>query len=86
MRDKKRYLLTNWMNLVIIFTGMPIEWTYTPLVGVLRNLRLVLMLFLLMRLSNRIRNYLARGHLSIMMLITGIVVALAGIIISQLDP
>jgi len=86
VRDKKRYLLTNWMNLVIIFTGVPMEWTYTPLVGVLRNLRLVLMLFLLVRLSNRIRNYLTRGHLSIMMLITGIIVALAGIVISQLDP
>ncbi len=86
VRDKKRYLLTNWMNLVIIFTGIPMEWTYTPLVGVLRNLRLVLMLFLLMRLSNRIRNYLTRGHLSIMMLITAIIVALAGIIISRLDP
>ncbi|MEY3742950.1 MAG: hypothetical protein RLZZ541_5, partial [Pseudomonadota bacterium] len=30
VRDKKRYLLTNWMNLVIIFTGVPMEWTYTP--------------------------------------------------------
>ncbi len=86
VRDKKHYLLTNWMNLVIIFTGIPFEWTYTPLIGVLRNLRLLMMLFLLLRLSNRIRNYLTRGHLGIMMIITGIVITLAGIIISQLDP
>ncbi len=86
VRDKRRYLLSNWMNLVIIFAGVPMEWTYTPLVGALRNLRLLLMLFLLMRLSHRIRDYLARGHLGVMMLITGIVVVLAGIIISQLDP
>lgn len=86
VHDKKRYLLNNWMNLVIILAGIPIEWTYTPLIGVLRNLRLLLMMFLLLRLSNRIRNYLARGHLGIMMLITGIVVVLAGIIVSRLDP
>jgi voltage-gated potassium channel len=86
VRDKKRYLQTNWMNLVIILAGVPMEWTYTPLIGILRNLRLLLMMFLLVRLSHRIRDYLARGHLGIMMLITGIIVVLAGIIISRLDP
>jgi voltage-gated potassium channel len=86
VRDKKRYLMTNWMNLVIIFAGVPMEWTYTPLIGVLRNLRLLLMLFLLLRLSHRIRRYLVRGHLGIMLIITGIVIVLAGIIISRLDP
>jgi len=86
VRDKKRYLLSNWMNLVIIMAGVPIEWTYTPLIGAIRNLRLLLMMFLLLRLSHRIRSYLARGHLGIMLLITGIVIVLAGIIISRLDP
>jgi voltage-gated potassium channel len=86
VRDKKRYLLTNWMNLVIILAGIPLEWTYTPLIGALRNLRLLFMMFLLMRLSHRIRDYLARGHLGVMLLITGIVVVLAGIIITRLDP
>ena len=74
------------MNLVIIFGGVPMEWTYTPLIGILRNLRLLLMLFLLMRLSHRIRDYLVRGHLGVMMVITGIVIVLAGIIITRLDP
>lgn len=86
VRDKKHYLLSNWMNLVIIIAGIPMEWTYTPLIGALRNLRLLLMMFLLLRLSHRIRSYLARGQLGIMLLITGIVIVLAGIIISRLDP
>ncbi len=86
VRDKKRYLMRNWMNLVIILAGMPMEWTYTPLIGALRNLRLLLMMFLLMRLSHRIRTYLTHGHLGVMLLVTGIVVVLAGIIISRLDP
>jgi len=84
--NKKRYLISNWMNLVIIVAGVPMEWTYTPLIGALRNLRLLLMMFLLMRLSHRIRNYLVRGHLGIMLIITGIVIVLAGIIVSRLDP
>lgn len=86
VHDKKRYILSNWMNLVIIIAGIPMEWTYTPLIGALRNLRLLLMLFLLVRLSHRIRMYLARGHLGIMLVITGIVTVLAGIIVSRLDP
>ena len=86
VRDKKHYLLSNWMNLVIIMAGVPMEWTYTPLIGALRNLRLLLMMFLLLRLSHRIRSYLARGQLGIMLIITGIIIVLAGIIISRLDP
>jgi voltage-gated potassium channel len=86
VRDKKRYLLSNWMNLVIIIAGIPLGWTYTPLIGAIRNLRLLLMMFLLLRLSHRIRSYLARGQLGIMLLITGIVIVLAGIIVSRLDP
>jgi len=86
VNDKEKYLKANWMNLVIILAGVPLEWSYTPLIGILRNLRLLLMLFLLVRLSHRIRDFLARGHLGIMMLITGIIVVLAGIIISRLDP
>lgn len=86
VRNKKRYLQTNWMNLIIITAGVPMEWTYTPLIGAFRNLRLMLMMFLLMRLSNRIRSYLVRGHMGVMLMITGIIVVLAGIIISRLDP
>jgi voltage-gated potassium channel len=86
VRDKKHYIFSNWMNIVIILAGIPMEWTYTPLIGALRNLRLLLMLFLLMRLSHRIRMYLARGQLGIMLTITGIVIVLAGIIVSRLDP
>lgn len=86
VRDKRRYLRTNWMNLVIITAGVPIEWTYTPLIGAFRNLRLMLMMFLLMRLSHRIRRYLTHGHLGVMLVVTGIVVVLAGIIVTRLDP
>lgn len=61
VHDKRRYLTNNWMNLVIIVAGIPAEWAYTPLVGALRNLRLLLMIFLLVRVSRRLREYLAGG-------------------------
>ena len=86
VRDKRRYLTSNWMNLVIILAGVPAEWVYTPLVGALRNLRLLLMLFLLVRLSRRLRQYLVRGRVGVILAIIGIVVVLSGIIVSRLDP
>jgi voltage-gated potassium channel len=74
------------MNLIIIFGGIPLEWTYTPLLGALRNLRLLLMLFLLVRVSRRLREYLSGGRIGTMLVIIGIVVVLAGIIVTRLDP
>lgn len=86
VHDKRRYLANNWMNLVIIAVGIPAEWAYTPLVGALRNLRLLLMIYLLVRVSRRLRQYLAGGRIGSMLAIIGISVVLAGIIVSRLDP
>ena len=85
VKDKRRYLTNNWMNLIIITAGVPAEWAYTPLVGALRNLRLLLMIFLLVRVSRRLRQYLARGRIGSMLAIIGIAVVLSGIIMSRLD-
>lgn len=86
VRNKWRYLGNNWMNLVIIVAGIPAEWAYTPLVGALRNLRLLLMIFLLVRVSRRLREYLAGGRIGSMLAIIGTVVVLSGIIASRIDP
>lgn len=86
VRDKKRYLANNWMNLVIILGGLPIEWQFTPLIGALRNLRLLLMMFILMRISRRLREFLARGRVGTILAIAAIVVVLSGIIVTRLDP
>jgi voltage-gated potassium channel len=86
VRDKWRYLSNNWMNLVIIVAGIPAEWAYTPLVGALRNLRLLLMIFLLVRVSRRLRQYLVRGRIGAMLAIIGAVVVISGVIVSRIDP
>ncbi|MEQ1601664.1 MAG: ion transporter [Methylophilaceae bacterium] len=85
-RDKWRYLCNNWMNLLIIFGGFPIVWTETPLVGALRNLRLMIMLFLIFRVSPRFRKYLAQGQVGPTLLVTSVIVMLSGIIVSHIDP
>lgn len=86
VRDKVRYLTNNWMNLVIIAAGVPIEWANSPIVGALRNLRLLLMMYLLVRVSRRLRQFIARGRVGTILAISFIVVILAGIIVTRLDP
>ncbi len=86
VHDKKRYLANNWMNIVIILGGLPVEWQFTPLVGALRNLRLLLMMYILMRMSRRLREFLAKGRVGTILMIASIVVVLAGIIVTRLDP
>ncbi|GBG12763.1 voltage-gated potassium channel [Novimethylophilus kurashikiensis] len=86
VHNKRRYLLNNWMNLVIIVGGLPIEWQFTPLIGALRNLRLFLMMFILMRVSRRLREVLAGAKVGPTLIIVAIVVVLSGIIVSRLDP
>jgi len=41
VRDKRRYLLGNWLNLLIITAGFPYFWQYAPLIGMLRSARLL---------------------------------------------
>jgi len=86
VRDKLRYLRGNWMNLLIISGGFPLLWHYTPLAGLLRSLRLVLVLILLMRLSKTLRILLVRYRLGMTLAISLGVVLLSGIVVTRLDP
>jgi voltage-gated potassium channel len=86
VRDKKRYLKGNWLNLVIITAGAAHGSFYSPIVGVLRNLRLILMLYLLIKVSRRLREFLSRGRVPTILAISATVVALSGIIVTHLDP
>ena len=86
VREKWHYLVTNWMNLVIIVAGIPLEWVNSPVIGALRNLRLLLMIYLLAKLSRRLRQFLARGRVGTILAISVVVVLLSGIIVTRLDP
>ena len=86
VRDRRRYLLTNWINLAIIVTGFPLLWGDTPLAGILRGLRLVLMFGLLLRVSRTWRQVLAQHHLGNSLFIMLFVVLVAGFLIAYIDP
>ena len=86
VRNKREYLLRNWMNLVIIIGGLPVVWQYTPLVGLMRSMRLVLVVVLLARLSRNIRKLLSRHQLGTTLAVAFFTMVMSGIIISRIDP
>ncbi len=86
VRDKRRYLLGNWLNLLIITAGFPYFWQFAPLIGLLRSVRLVLVVALLLRMSKSARKLLSQHRLGTTLIVALVTVMLSGLIISRLDP
>ncbi|MDD2775199.1 MAG: ion channel [Gallionella sp.] len=86
VKRKARYLRNNWMNVLIIIGSVPLIWHYTPLAGLLRSLRLLLVVFLLTRLSKNIRAILGSHQLGSTLAVAFFTMAFSGIIITRLDP
>lgn len=86
VRNKRTYLLRNWMNLVIIVGGFPLFWQYAPLIGLLRSLRLVVVIVLLARLSKTVRKLLSRHQLGTTLAVAFVTMLLSGIVVSRIDP
>lgn len=86
VRDKRRYLRGNWVNLVIIVLGMPVLSGLGEYVGVVRSLRLLLMLTLLINVSQTVRAVLARNNLGVTLFIAFIFIVFSGIFIAGIDP
>lgn len=86
VKHKQRFLLHNWMNLAIIIGGLPAVWQFTPLIGLMRSLRLVLVVVILARLSRTIRKLLSRHQLGATLVVALVTMVLSGVIITRLDP
>ncbi len=86
VRDKRRYLFGNWLNLLIITAGFPYFWQFAPLIGLLRSVRLMLVVALLLRMSKSARKLLAQHRLGATLSVALVTVMLSGLIISRLDP
>jgi voltage-gated potassium channel len=86
VNDKWRYLRRNWMNLVIIAGGVPMIWHFAPLTGVLRSLRLLLLVGLLFRFSGNVRQFLAHNRLGATLAVAFVVIILSGLLISAIEP
>ncbi len=84
--DKRTYLLHNWMNPFIILAGLPLIWNITPLAGLLRSLRLLLLLSLLLRFSATLRGILAHNRLGTTLGVSMAVIILAGMLMAAIEP
>jgi voltage-gated potassium channel len=84
--DKLNHLKRNWMNLAIIAAGLPILWTNTPLAGLLRSLRLLLLIGILLRISRTVTSVLETNRLGSTLVFSLFVIVISGIIIASFDP
>jgi voltage-gated potassium channel len=85
VKRKVRYLVTNWLNLVIIVVGFPLLWTYFPLLATVRITRVLFMISILVPWLPLARDFLSRNHLGATLLISVILTFLSGILISVFD-
>ncbi|KJS08333.1 MAG: hypothetical protein VR73_05780 [Gammaproteobacteria bacterium BRH_c0] len=84
--NKWRYIKGNWLNLVIIILGLPMLIGVQSYFGFLRLLRLLIIFSLIVHVGSRIRNLLSRNQLGTTLLASAIVIFMAGIMMSALDP
>lgn len=86
VRDRKRYLRSNWMNLLIIALGLPLLWHDQPYAGALRTLRVLLLLGFLLEMSSTTRAMLRRNHIGLTLFIAAIITVMAGTMMAAIDP
>lgn len=84
--DRKHYLKSNWMNIVIIVAAFPFIFKDSYQVMALRAFRLLVLIGLLFHITSALRQLLMRHHLGITLLVCFIIIAMAGITIASLDP
>lgn len=85
--DKRRYLLGNWMNVLIILAGLPVLWGVDVFyAGMLRSMRLLIMFGIFLRISTDVRTVLSRHNLGATLFICFIIMLFAGFLISGIDP
>jgi voltage-gated potassium channel len=84
--NKKRYLLNNWANVVIVVAGLPILWEAMPHAGGLRVLRLLAIFIVLMNMSGTFRKIMGRNHLGPTLMVSFIIIVIAGTLMAVIDP
>jgi|GEM_PF-226410 len=85
--DRARYLRGNWLNLLIVLSGVVVLWLgTTPYQALLRSLRLLIALDLLLTFSRTLQELLRRNKLGITLLVSLLVTAVAGLLAAGIDP
>jgi len=86
VKNKLHYLRSNWMNLLIISTGIPLLWGGGTYAAALRTLRVLLILPILLNTSVGVRKVLAQNHLGTVLLLALAFTLMSGLLIAGIDP
>ena len=86
VKDKFRYLRSNWMNLLIISMGVPLLWGGGAYAAALRTLRVLLIFPLLLNTSATVRKILSRNHLGTTLMVALAFTLMSGLLIAGIDP
>ena len=86
VNDTRLYLRRNWLNLIIITTGIPMLLGWPTHLGALRLLRVIIVFALLMHIGGRVKKMLSRNEIAATGLASLIVIVMAGILMSALEP
>ena len=84
--NKKRYLVNNWANIVIVAAGLPVLWETLPHAGGLRVLRLLAIFIVLMNTSGTFRKIMGRNHLGPTLMVSFVIIVIAGTVMAAIDP
>ncbi|MBI5448566.1 MAG: two pore domain potassium channel family protein [Gammaproteobacteria bacterium] len=84
--NKKRFILQNWLNLVIILVVMPPFWHHLGSTTFLAEMRFLVLLRLMPPLTDAISNILKHNHIFSTLTVTFIISILAGEFFSLLEP
>jgi voltage-gated potassium channel len=87
VKDKQRYLKTNWLNLVIIVSGIPLLFfDVGPVANLLRTVRFFLIIGLLIPWASTIIRFLSDNRLDTTIAAALGILVLAGVAITSIDP
>ncbi len=86
VNDRARYLRNNWMNVVIIIIGLPVFLGLQTYSGIMRLVRVLILLDLSMHMGSSVQRLLSQNSLGPTFVGSAIVIFMAGVMIAGIDP
>lgn len=84
--NRARYLRNNWMNVVIILIGLPLFLGLNTYSGIMRLVRILILIDLSMHMGSSIQRLLSQNSLGPTFAGSAIVIFMAGFMIAGIDP
>lgn len=87
VKHKLNYLISNWLNIFIIFAVFPLWWEHgSPYLALLRYLRFIVILRLILPQIYNFHRILSRNHFGATLLVFLAVTVISGVLESYIDP